>query len=446
MKKLRLPFAALAVGALSSSLAGCGASSGDDLPDDEVALSTSQQALTVERSTLFRDLAGWGRGATGGLGGQVYVVTSAADPDTPTPGTLRYGVEVVGAAGPTWIVFDHVVFPPTTKKAIRLTRPLALTDNLTIDGRGSYVSIRKTYDYADVATWTRAGGGVECTAKTAGLKRDVGPIMRIRSKRNIILTHLDFFKEYVCTGENNCSLPTNGLPLDKQCFGDVISIYNLAGEQATRHFGDIWINQSNFQDCGDECIGVTKPSYGSSGLGRSYLTISRNQFTNNATYKAILLGMRDANTCGDADPSTAYQIAASFYLNRFVGVRSRQPRVENSIAHVYNNVLEDWTTSGVQAGYNSRVMAEQNVFRAVSQTTQPWIKDSCNTYLWARRNQMNVSAPPSSSGFPVCVQQGGPWYYDCSTPMIDVASLPWQSAIDLLRSFAGWKSVPNDVG
>src|SRR5687768_9996616 len=110
----------------------------------------SAQAQAQIETKLFAGLKGYAAATTGGQAGSIYRVTSRLDDGT--PGTLRYGVQEVSKQGPVWIVFDPVAFPPDTKTAIYLTRQLDIVDkqDITIDGRGSYVSLRRRYHWSDV--------------------------------------------------------------------------------------------------------------------------------------------------------------------------------------------------------------------------------------------------------------------------------------------------------
>ncbi|KAI9121069.1 hypothetical protein K1719_008102 [Acacia pycnantha] len=77
---------------------------------------------------------GFGRKATGGLGGPIYVVTDSSDEDlvNPKPGTLRHGVI---QKGPLWIIFSRSM-------VIKLKEELLVSSDKTIDGRGANVAIR----------------------------------------------------------------------------------------------------------------------------------------------------------------------------------------------------------------------------------------------------------------------------------------------------------------
>jgi pectate lyase len=79
---------------------------------------------------LLAGREGYGRAATGGLGGRIAVVTSNANSG---PGSLR---AVLGAAsGPLWIVF-------ASDMVIDLADDIPIPSNTTIDGRGRKVTLR----------------------------------------------------------------------------------------------------------------------------------------------------------------------------------------------------------------------------------------------------------------------------------------------------------------
>lgn len=79
---------------------------------------------------LLAQREGYGRAATGGLGGAFVLVTSDADAG---PGTLREAVS--GAKSPRWIKFSRDM-------AITLSKQLRVPSNVTIDGRGRSVTLQ----------------------------------------------------------------------------------------------------------------------------------------------------------------------------------------------------------------------------------------------------------------------------------------------------------------
>src|SRR5687768_741024 len=114
------------------------------------------QAQAQIETNLFARLKGYAATTTGGQAGTIYRVTSRLDDGA--PGTLRYGVQETSKRGPVWIVFDPAAFPPDTKTAIYLTRQLDIVDkqDITIDGRGSQVSLRRRHRWSDV-DWEMIG-------------------------------------------------------------------------------------------------------------------------------------------------------------------------------------------------------------------------------------------------------------------------------------------------
>lgn len=418
----------------------------------EDASSTTRRS-TVASSSLFEQLWGFGSATTGGLGGEVYTVTSSAD--TGGVGTLRYGVETL--TGPRWIVFDATVFPATTKISILLNSPLRIDDDngdITIDGRGAYVSLKR-----DIA----AENPSQCNS---------GEIVTIRSSKNIILTHLDFARTY----------PSGWSSHQREDCGDFINITNSATNAMlcesgypynTYWYDRIWINQSDFYDCGDECIGMTRFNCDH----RAYVTISRNEFigiggTLGQDAKGIIVGLdNNSDECDDSYEIPNFGIAVTMYQNRFYNVRDRLPRITHGYLRAYNNVFENWDSYGILASDYTRVMIEQNVFRGTASDTKndAWEYYVCDAkdewcvvddpVIWARDNTWWVynshpcPSPPGGAGtgdcetssFPACSTEGGPWYYDCSDQMFNITGWTYSYALSYLRSLPGWKQVENDV-
>lgn len=107
-----------------------------DIPADAPAW---QRSLLAER-------VGYGRAATGGLGGRVVRVTTLDDEGD---GSIR---QALGGSGPRWVVFD-------VSGVIDLGAPLRVPSDTTLDGRGTYVALQ--------------GSGLD-----------------IRDVRNVIVSHL----------------------------------------------------------------------------------------------------------------------------------------------------------------------------------------------------------------------------------------------------------------
>ncbi|KAE9620037.1 putative pectate lyase [Lupinus albus] len=93
-----------------------------------------QRKWANDRFRLAKCGRGFGRRATGGLGGRIYVVTNPSDNNVaePEPGTLRFGAV---QKGPLWIIFK-------TSMVINLQQELLVSSDKTIDGRGANVQIK----------------------------------------------------------------------------------------------------------------------------------------------------------------------------------------------------------------------------------------------------------------------------------------------------------------
>lgn len=165
-----------------------------------------------DRFRLAKCSKGFGRRATGGLGGRIYVVTDNSDDDmvNPKPGTLRWGVV---QEGPLWITFARSM-------VITLKQELLISSDKTIDGRGANVQIK---------------GGAGLTMQFV----------------NNVIIHSIRIKDIV---------PKNG--------GMIRDSYNHVG-QRTRSDGDaisifessnIWIDHVSLSNCADGLIDVIQGS------------------------------------------------------------------------------------------------------------------------------------------------------------------------------------------
>lgn len=434
--------------------------------EDDAALATESVSQEVISSELLSRGYGWGGQATGGAGGFHYVVTSTADDGS--CGTLRYGV---GLPGAKWITFDPQVFPASTKRSIWLASPLQVPSDTTIDGRGSWVSLRRAYR-DDNVWWKLHGdpqtGTYECNMIEGADNK--GPVVDIRGATNVILTNLDFYKTYPLgtvyyddgdtdeiadDGWKNLDT-VSAEQIDAQCYDDVVAIQFGSSE--------VWIDHSDFTHCGDECISVRAPN----GDTASEVTISNNYFVN--AWKAILLGAPK-----DMGAPDRMRILASVYQNRFVGVKYRQPRVEAAAAHIYNNLYEDWHGTAIHAhatasqelyedrpditAVRTRAMVEHNVFRAVTQTTGTTdvihqavrsVPIAVDAVLWSRSNRCTSNTTcANTSSFPSC--SSPPWYFRCDAEhrgnLIQFSSsTSYSTAYNTLRPLAGSsRTTTNDV-
>ena len=168
----------------------------------------------ANRFKLAECVQGFGRGATGGLGGPIYVVTDPSDDNVaePKPGTLRYGVV---QNGPLWIIFARTM-------NIILKQELLVNSNKTIDGRGAQVQITK-------------GAGIT-----------------MQNVRNVIIHNLRIHNV----------VPTNGglvrssvdhVGFRTRADGDAISVFGSS---------DIWIDHISMSNAADGLIDVIAGSTG----------------------------------------------------------------------------------------------------------------------------------------------------------------------------------------
>jgi pectate lyase len=108
----------------TDSMSAC--ANGDPIPLPLLAL------LEGSGEPSGRDLVGFGRGATGGKDGCLYIVTEFTDDIPGRPGTLRFALESPDAL---WIAFER----PGEIELKDNLRPLS---NKTIDGRNARVTLR----------------------------------------------------------------------------------------------------------------------------------------------------------------------------------------------------------------------------------------------------------------------------------------------------------------
>jgi pectate lyase len=240
-------------------------------------------------------------------------------------------------------------------------------------------------------------------------------------REKIILTHLDFLQ--VIEGAD----PYPDSERDLQCFGDVISIFNLEGTQDAKFFDQIWINHSTFRNCGDECIGVTR----NSKITRARVSLSHNDF--GFSFKGLLIG---------ASTDHPHVTAVSIYGNRFVRVSQRSPRVENQYVHAFNNLFDNFSRYAIGLFRDARVIAEHNVFLTTNQS--PIRKYTPNTgRLWHRNNFRN-SAVLDSPSDPAFFQSRGDWLYDPALAK-PITPSTHDSFISDIRASAGWQRATNDA-
>lgn len=316
-------------------------------------LTVAHAQRTPDWKILSAELEGFAIEATGGFGGTVYEVTTTQDYDTDNeriPGSLRYAIEY-STSSPLWITFRLPI-----GSTIVLKRPLPLRSNLTIDGRGSDIRIANRIDWSRYEIDTnKTQGRQQCRMINKGGPK--GTLLSINRQRNIILTHLTFMR----IGFKD-SLWENLTPdLDKECLGDVLSIYNDVKSKDS-YVDQIWINRSTFQECGDGCIDITRPD---TRVGR--ISISNNIFRQ--TDKTMIIGT-PYNAYARQDPSSHrleanvqngnFPYHVSLYGNRFEDVNERNPRISHALVHAYNNRYINWHLYVVYVE-NAMLFYERNI-------------------------------------------------------------------------------------
>lgn len=297
----------------------------------------------VIAADILNEIGGYAReaGVTGGLGGELRVVTSDQDYDSrlgekPIAGSLRAALNA-GPAGPRWIVF---ALKPGA--AIALKDTLRLPDNVTLDGSCSDVML-------------------EGPSKLG--------LVYIFGKRNVVIARLGFRQSDYAQGKRNVSGQT------------CVRLNGLVDAVAILH--------NDLSRCGDGLIDITT-SPSKPVPDRSRITVGYNRFSEHD--KVMLFG---TYTCGptgsDDEPCDARELehnrhsSPGLYLtlnnNLFVGTSQRHPRIFGRVmAHVVGNVIA-FTSYGTFVSNGARALVEGNVYlmtgprgtpnRAVWTTTTP---------------------------------------------------------------------------
>jgi pectate lyase len=169
------------------------------------------------RQRLADCAIGFGRNATGGKNGSVYVVTDPSDDDParPSPGTLRYGL---AQDGPLWIVFDRDM-------TIRPKQELLVSSYKTVDGRGARVVV---------------GDGGAC--------------FTLRNVSNVIIHGVTI---------RNCKPARKAATNWEMSDGDGVSVIRSR---------DVWIDRCSLEACADGLVDVIETS--------TAVTISNSLLTN----------------------------------------------------------------------------------------------------------------------------------------------------------------------
>ncbi|OAY45823.1 probable pectate lyase 13 isoform X1 [Manihot esculenta] len=252
------------------------------------------------RQRLADCVIGFGQGALGGKGGQIYIVTDSSDrdPANPTPGTLRYGVI---QDEPLWIIFS-------TSMTIKLKHELIVNSYKTIDGRGATVHI--------------TGNGC----------------ITLQYVSHIIIHNIHVYNCKPSGNTNIASSPTH-VGYRGRSDGDGISIY---GSQK------IWIDHCTLASCTDGLIDAI--------MGSTGITISNNYFSHHD--EVMLLGHDDGYIL---DSGMQVTIAFNIFGEALV---QRMPRCRRGYIHVVNNDFTYWEMYAIGGSGNPTINSQGNRYIA----------------------------------------------------------------------------------
>ncbi|KAK1356453.1 Pectate lyase [Heracleum sosnowskyi] len=253
-----------------------------------------------DRQHLADCSIGFGQGAIGGKGGQIYVVTDSSDNDVadPKPGTLRFAVIQVE---PLWIVFS-------ANMQIKLSHQLIVSSFKTIDGRGANVYV---------------------TGKGCITVQDVS---------NVIIHNIHV---YNCVPSGSAAIRVSPTQVEHKgkSDGDGISIH---------HSRNIWVDHCAVSHCTDGLIDVTE--------GSTAVTISNNYFSHHD--KVMLLGHSDNFML---DKGMQVTIAFNHFGVQLV---QRMPRCRHGYFHVVNNDYTEWKMYAIGGSAAPTIISEGNRYVA----------------------------------------------------------------------------------
>ncbi|XP_030959634.1 probable pectate lyase 5 [Quercus lobata] len=252
------------------------------------------------RQRLADCAIGFGKHATGGRDGKIYVVTDPSDdnPVNPKIGTLRHAVI---QNEPLWIIFKHDM-------VIKLKEELLMNSYKTIDGRGANVHI--------------AGG----------------PCITIQYASNIIIHGLNI---------HDCKQGGNAYVRDSP---DHYGWRTISDGDGVSIFGGshIWVDHCSLANCHDGLIDAIH--------GSTAITISNNYMTHHN--KVMLLGHSDSYT---QDKFMQVTIAFNHFGE---GLVQRMPRCRHGYFHVVNNDYSHWEMYAIGGSAAPTINSQGNRFLA----------------------------------------------------------------------------------
>ncbi|KAL8241600.1 hypothetical protein R6Q59_011902 [Mikania micrantha] len=252
------------------------------------------------RQALGECARGFGERTTGGMGGDIYVVTDASDHDmlNPKKGTLRWGVI---QDRPLWIIFQRSMI-------ITLQQELIINNDKTIDGRG--VSVHIAY-----------GAG-----------------LTIQFVHNIIVHGIRI--HHIVSKEGGMirdSVDHFGLRTVSD--GDGISIFGAS---------KVWVDHVSLDHCADGLIDAIMAS--------TAITISNCKF--NHHNDVMLLG---ASNSFHGDQIMQVTVAFNRFGK---GLVQRMPACRWGFFHVVNNDYNKWEMYAIGGSMNPTIISQGNRFRA----------------------------------------------------------------------------------
>ncbi|KAD2804785.1 hypothetical protein R6Q59_029802 [Mikania micrantha] len=254
-----------------------------------------------DRQRLADCAIGFGQGALGGKGGQIYIVSdpSDGDPENPPPGTLRHAVI---QSEPLWIIFANDMH-------INLKNELIVSSSKTIDGRGAIVHV---------------------TGKGCIVIENVG---------NIIIHGL-YIHDCEPSGKANIRVsPTDTVSRGKTD-GDGLTIKGVR---------NLWIDHCSFARCTDGLVDITE--------GSTAVTVTNSYFTEHD--KVMLLGHSDDYL---ADAGMQVTVAFNHFGKRLV---ERMPRCRHGYFHVVNNDYTEWQLYAIGGSAAPTINSQGNRFIAL---------------------------------------------------------------------------------
>ncbi|KAI3725374.1 hypothetical protein L1987_65161 [Smallanthus sonchifolius] len=254
-----------------------------------------------DRQRLADCAIGFGQGAMGGKGGQIYIVSdpSDTDPENPHPGTLRHAVI---QSEPLWIIFANDMH-------INLKTELIVSSSKTIDGRGAIVHV---------------------TGKGCIVIENVG---------NIIIHGL-YIHDCEPSGDAKIRVSPTDVVGRGRSDGDGLTIKGVR---------NLWIDHCSFARCTDGLVDITE--------GSTAVTVTNSYFTDHD--KVMLLGHSD-----DYLVDSGMQVTVAFnHFGK--GLVERMPRCRHGYFHVVNNDYTEWQLYAIGGSAAPTINSQGNRFVAL---------------------------------------------------------------------------------